>query len=72
MILTKERILRLCLVELLALLLAGCAPWPTSDSVGQCRTNLDSCLLRARALAEGAPRLVTYAETARWCKEDGR
>ncbi len=40
---------------ILALLLAGCA-------------TQDPCLIRARALAEGAPRLVTYAELARVCR----
>ena len=53
---------------LLALLLAGCASWTNSDDGGRTWTTLDSCLLRARALADGAPRLVTYAELARVCR----
>lgn len=54
---------------LLALLLAGCcASGMNSDDAGRTWTILDSCLLRARALAEGAPRLVTYAELERVCR----
>ena len=53
---------------LLALLLAGCATRTTSDDAGRSWTILDSCLLRAQALAEGAPRLVTYQELARVCR----
>ena len=57
---------------LLALLLAGCTPWTNSHDPGRTWTKLDSCLIRARAIAEGAPRLVTRAEAERWCREDGR
>ena len=53
---------------LLALLLAGCGTRTTPDAGGPTWTNLDSCLLRAHALAAGAPRLVTYAELARVCR----
>ena len=55
---THSDLARLTRPLLLALLLAGCASGK----------NLDSCLLRARALAAGAPRLVTYPELARVCR----
>ena len=65
---TPADLARLTRSLLLALLLAGCATRTTSDDAGRCWTNSDSCLIRARALAEGAPRLVTYAELARVCR----
>lgn len=47
---------------LLALLVAGCA-----DHVRDA-TEMVPCLIRARALADGASRLVTYAELQRVCR----
>lgn len=61
---------RLMAALLLALFVAGCATHggTNPDAGGRTWTTLDSCLLRAQAVAEGAPRLVTSAELERVCR----
>lgn len=49
-----------CVLALLAWAVSGCSATAVNDR---------ECLLRADAISEGAPRLVTQEEARGWCRE---